>query len=323
MNHIVSEETALIYGVINGSFGLSLLLIGWLHLKRNDAAAGRIVAILGLSEILRSVWYFLLGWTGNRLRLLNRFAMLMQFLGMSFVAVWFAAIRRELYFRTERNDDTDRKLERRYAVAFVIIHLILWVFTLATSMIHNTIVYELNLVAIVLCFIIVSIGLLLVSRRLTIQVSQLEYTQLPGEDRGREGSPRPAVHLRRQLFRCKVIACSFLITIFFGCRVFAIIFHITKFGFRHDKGLGTTPWERRFLFPWFYYTIPELFANVVLVFLTAPKDSSLNIDDDLLLPIVAWYHTPRRPTLPKSASDAPAIKQRLGLHPDRTDYDIM
>mmetsp|Transcript_11152 Transcript_11152/g.36850 ORF Transcript_11152/g.36850 Transcript_11152/m.36850 type:complete len:137 (+) Transcript_11152:155-565(+) len=98
----VSEETSLIYGLINGIFAVGFLVVGGLHLRRNDAAAGRIVAVLGLSLVLRSVWYFLIGFSGSRMRLLNRFAMLVQFLGMSFVAAWFAAIRRELYCRRDR-----------------------------------------------------------------------------------------------------------------------------------------------------------------------------------------------------------------------------
>mmetsp|Transcript_13964 Transcript_13964/g.42227 ORF Transcript_13964/g.42227 Transcript_13964/m.42227 type:complete len:326 (-) Transcript_13964:260-1237(-) len=325
---MVSESTAIVWGTLNGAFAVGLVLVALLHWKRNDAAAGRIVAILGAAEALRAIWYFIQGYTHDRSRLLNRFAMLVQFLGMSFVAVWFSAIRRELYCRgivDEQRIDAEKKKERTFAVAFFVINLGLWAFTLATAMIHTNVVYELNLLAIVVSFIIVSIGLLVVSRRLQLQVRLLDDQEAAYA--GVLDDPEERL-VRRLLFRFKVTTCSALVTVFFSFRVFAIIFHIARVGLhKHDRGLGTTHEERLFLFPWFYYTIPELFANVVLVFLTAPKDSFVNADERVLKPLIAWYAYKPPPSAHKTDGGGGqhhrAIKQRLGLTPDRTDYDIM
>mmetsp|Transcript_11152 Transcript_11152/g.36849 ORF Transcript_11152/g.36849 Transcript_11152/m.36849 type:complete len:207 (+) Transcript_11152:687-1307(+) len=205
-------------------------------------------------------------------------------------------------------------------------------------MVENNVTYELNLLAIVLCFLIVSVGLLAVSKRLTVQVYLFEEHAARFVDDDAEARELRAA--RRQVFRFKVITASFLITLFFLVRVGAILAHVSgrrRFT-KHDKGIGTTHSERVFLFPWFYYTIPELFADVVLLFLTAPNDSLCNVDDIIIHPLVTWYNNKapscvpvacvptdyrHLPPPPKAAQDCDAIKQRLGLDPERrTDYDI-
>lgn len=239
-----------LYGYMYVVLSLVASIAACEHFSAKQWGPCRVIAIISVSAFFRAIWGMLkpeVDTDAWGMRLLNRLTVLLQFSAVSLLALKWA----------EAGDvDLDRESMVR---VFYAVNAIIWVLTLVSSFTdQSNTVYEINM------------GFLAgASLCLVIAVFVFSATILRRLEAGIASAAKADNALR--LYR-KITLTSVTLIVCFGFRFAAIVYFICV----NCDELGHTcvGW----LYPTFYYFVPEIVPDIAVILAMAPRKSIFSIE---------------------------------------------